>query len=861
MTKYYRIISTTGQNSWAICQLIVVYVLLAAISLAPLVLHAQNIRQNPLLDKIEKDSNHNFNFTDSNYSGFNKKNQVIHIYSFHNDLVNPDEIVTGIVIDSNTGEPLSNVTIWIEGTSIATQSSMNGSFKITIPENHESGTLSFRLVGFRQKNIPLQEITSRQESIRNQNLQNETIQIELTPDIIRFEDIIVTSSPTGSGISYQPDRAFSGEELHRKRDITIGHMLDGEPGVAMRSLGPAPARPVIRGLDGERILILENGERMGDLSESAADHSVALDPNATDRLEIVRGPASLLYGSSALGGVINLITSDIPQDWTTGLSGSTSFSGASMNKMGAFFGRFGYGAQNHALNARFSIRGAGNMSTPAGYVPYTGLSNMEGSVGYGFRFGETLGGFNIMGMQSAYGIPGNPADPSHVEIRFDRIATQGKLEGIIPGFFDKYQWKFHAAAFDQQEVELSRTLFSLPETESMSMESIPLEYRQRSVSTTLNLQHRPIGILDRGVLGLNVNGRILDVMGTDAYTPGDQYLNVALFTFQEIPINSIWWTQMGVRFDYRTLGTRENSANPDIDGRNTNFNVAGSVGLNIKPFESLEMGFQLAKAHRYPTVEELFSDGAHLGAGSYEIGDPSLKTEHGIGLDFFTRYEADWIKMEIATFYTVIRNFIRFQPGGEIHGPSGFPVFRYQSGDARLWGGEFSALVQMSEYWSVPLGSDFVHGKNIGTIRTQSFSDSEAQKTIPQHWNKIPMNGTQNNHEQPITQISKDTPLPMMPPLRFRLGTEVVLGSSWIGSTLRYVTTQNRVAPGEDPTNGYALVSFQAGHRIDASGLHRIVFRIDNALDTTYQDHLSRIEDRGNPMPGRNITLVYSYSF
>ena len=425
----------------------------------------------------------------------------------------------------------------------------------------------------------------------------------------------------------------------------------------------------------------------------------------------------------------------------------------------------------------------------------------------------------------------------------------------------KYQWKFHAAAFDQQEVELSRTLFSLPETESMSMESIPLEYRQRSVSTTLNLQHRPIGILDRGVLGLNVNGRILDVMGTDAYTPGDQYLNVALFTFQEIPINSIWRTQMGVRFDYRTLGTRENSANPDIDGRNTNFNVAGSVGLNIKPFESLEMGFQLAKAHRYPTVEELFSDGAHLGAGSYEIGDPSLKTEHGIGLDFFTRYEADWIKMEIATFYTVIRNFIRFQPGGEIHGPSGFPVFRYQSGDARLWGGEFSALVQMSEYWSVTLGSDFVHGTNIGTIRTQSFSDSEAQKTIPQHWNKIPMNGTQNNHEQPITQISKDTPLPMMPPLRFRLGTEVVLGSSWIGSTLRYVTTQNRVAPGEDPTNGYALVSFQAGHRIDASGLHRIVFRIDNALDTTYQDHLSRIEDRGNPMPGRNITLVYSYSF
>src|SRR5690606_17562693 len=125
-------------------------------------------------------------------------------------------------------------------------------------------------------------------------------------------------------------------------------------------------------------------------------------------------------------------------------SGSTTFSGASMNKMGAFFGRYGFGADHHAFNARFSIRGAGNMSTPTGIVPYTGMSNLEGSAGYGFRSGETLGGFNVMGMQSAYGIPGDPADPSHVEIRFERLATQGKLEGIMPGFFDKYQWKFHA---------------------------------------------------------------------------------------------------------------------------------------------------------------------------------------------------------------------------------------------------------------------------------------------------------------------------------------------------------------------------------------------------------------------------------
>jgi hypothetical protein len=173
------------------------------------------------------------------------------------------------------------------------------------------------------------------EIVPGRNLE---INIELDYRGLDLDEVVVTSSPTARGFRYQPDNVFTGEQLQRRADISFGEMLDGEPGISMRSMGPTPSRPVIRGLDGDRILILQNGERMGDLSETAAGHAISLDPLSANRVEVVRGPASLLYGSSAIGGVINLMTGDIPDAWDNGPSGVVSLQGASNNNMGAGFG-------------------------------------------------------------------------------------------------------------------------------------------------------------------------------------------------------------------------------------------------------------------------------------------------------------------------------------------------------------------------------------------------------------------------------------------------------------------------------------------------------------------------------------------
>ena len=711
--------------------------------------------------------------------------------------------VSGIVRDAGTGEPLPGTAVALQNTQRGTFTDAEGRFHLqNVPTGDQ--VLVFRSVGY--------STVQRTVTVPTSNLV-----IDLRRSVIDFDEIIITTSPTGSGVSYQPNRAFSNEELNRRRDVTIGQMLDGEPGVAMRSFGPAPARPVIRGFDGERILVLENGERMGDIAESSADHATALDPNALDRLEVVRGPASLLYGTSALGGVINLITRDVPADWEQGVTGTASINASSVNSMYSGFGRITAGGEHHAFTARASYRNAGDLRTPQGRLQGSDLENVEASAGYGFRTDRVQGGLSVMGLQSTFGIPEGEPDPDErIEIRVQRLATQGHVDVQREGFFDKAQVRFHASAFRQDEVEMEFLNGVLDD------EDVEISYDQMAYSLSAYFQHKPFSIFDRGVVGFNINGRVLDVGGDEAYTPGEQFINPAVFLFQEIPVSERIRLLAGVRLDYRYLQARTNEAYPTISESREDMNLAASFGVNFRPTDAIELGVQLARAHRYPTAEELFSDGAHLGAGTYEIGDPTLEPETGFGADAFMRFRRGNVELEVAGFFNRVQNFIAFQPTGLVDGPSGLPVFRYAAADARLMGGEIQAAVRAGHFWVITLGADYVHGTELGT-------DTE--------------------------------PLPFMPPFRVRAGAEYSRDRLWGGVTVRQTATQNRVAPEEDTTSGYTLVNLNAGYRFGTRQVQRVVFRAENLFNVTYRDHLSRVEDRQTFMPGRNLSLVYSIDF
>ncbi len=713
--------------------------------------------------------------------------------------------LTGDVRDSDSGEPVVAASIVVKETNIGTSADQDGFF--VFPELSDGEyTLSVRSLGYQ----PYQTKISIPEYL------DEPLRIELSPAVTAMQELTIVSSILRTGSNYQPEKVYSGEELTRRANISVGQMLDGEPGIAMRSFGAVPTRPVIRGFDGERLLILENGERMGDISESSVDHAIALDPAATETIEVIRGPSGLLFGNNALGGVVNLVTSDIPRDITSGMSGIASFHGASMNGLLHGYSRMSYGMDNQALTGRFSYREAGNMQTPDGRLPGTSMSAMEGSLGWSVNRDDTQWGMSVMGMDHVYQIPESMDDPNeHVEIHYNRQGLQMQMRSNSAGFFDALQVRLHASRYDHKEVEVE-----IMEDGTID-EDVEITYLQWAYSATASADYSSFGVIDNGTVGFNINGRNFDIGGLEAYSPGDLTVNPAIFALQEARLSTYLTMQIGTRLDFRYVSTIPNELN-DIETERSNLDLSAAIGLNYNPHFPFELGIQLARSHRYPTIEELYSDGAHLAAGAYEIGDPTLETERTYGMDAFIRWHFDRISFEAAGFYSYMENYIAFQPQGRIDPSSGLPVFRYVGDGAQIYGGEVSSFLRFSEQLSAELGLDYVSG----------------------------------------TRLNRDRePLPFMPPFRSRLVVTYDFGRSFLGTRISLVTSQNRVAPEEDMTEGYFLAGLSAGHRFGNDGIHSIVLRVDNLLNQRYRDHLSRVEDRDFPMPGRNVTLNYRWYF
>ena len=720
-------------------------------------------------------------------------------------------MLQGVVTDARTGEPLVAATVQVIDTEHNTVTDSEGSFRISGVEQG-SYTLLVRFIGYQnvEKEIDLADKDDR-----------ESVEISLEPIGVDLEDVIITASPTGSDITYQSAHSYSAEELQQRASASFGEMLDGEPGISMRSFGPAPSRPVIRGFDGDRVLILENGNRMGDLSNTAHDHNISLDPLAADYVEVVRGPASLLYGSSAIGGVVNLITSDMPRNWSPGSSGNLSLDGSSMNDGVSGYGRYQYGEESWATTGRLSYRSADDLRTPEGTLPGTFINNLEGSAGFGYRTDRFESGLTFSAIDHNFGLPEELDDPDEeAEIRMDQQSLQGRANWSNEGFIENIEWRLHGSRIFQQEVETEY------EGNGIYDEDIELEFLQYAMNSTITLRHRPHGFFDEGAFGVSIESRNIDVGGEEAFTPGADSWTAALFTYNEVPLWNNLHLQFGFRGEARTFNTRTNDDFPDIDEQRTSRALSGSIGLNVNPLSNLELGAQFARSHRFPILEEFYADGVHFGMGVYERGEPTLNTEVGQGIDVFAMWENERIGAELSGFYYSLSDYIAFEPTGQIYTDDrerDWDIYEYNAREAEVLGGEAQLSVVLTEELSMAGVLDYVRGTN----------------------------------------VDSDEPLPTMPPLRGRIKKRYETDNWWIGGTIRFVDDQNRVAAEEQSTSGYTLINMDTGFSFDAGGVHRVSLRVDNLTNILYRDHLSRVDrtEFGSPMPGRNFNLSYRFLF
>jgi iron complex outermembrane receptor protein len=660
----------------------------------------------------------------------------------------------------------------------------------------------------------------------------------------KLEEVVVTASPIGSGRDYAAVSLYSEDQLFEMNAMSLGEMLDGEPGLGSRSFGGAPARPVIRGFDGPRMLIIENGERMGDIQDTAPDHAVTLDPLGMNRIEVVRGPASLLYGSSALGGVINIFTNDFARDWDEGQSGGVAVVHNTNNNSMSAASALTVGGESTALTLRAQWRENGNTRTPSGRLPNSQLDSLSGSLGLAHRTERFSGGVSIRHLDTEYGIPefasfSDPDNPGRfietepdLEIRIKRVNLQAHGTWQLDGFFRELELRNSLSRSTQEEGE-----------PNPAPEDLELRFKTETISSSALLKHEQWAIFDAGFIGTTLHRRKQEIDGNEAFSPGEDLWNLALYTMQETELSERLSLQVGLRLEREWLEGVENrffGQEGLVDEKV--WNIAGSVGLNYLLNEEWSMGLQFARGHRNPTVLERAADGWHAGATRVELGTPGLSPEIGYGADFITRYEGATSSLEMNLFYVRIDNYVVLEQLPANCGGIDYRVradrenpncVRYSGGDAEQYGFELRGDYSFTDTLSADVTFDYVRG---------------ARRDISE-------------------------PLPFMPPLRARLGLTWQDGNWRVSGNVRYVASQKRVAENELPTGSFTIARLEAGYRLaQGTGEHAFNLRIDNLFDTSYQDHLNIVRRFLDPqlgpdapsrfdMPGRNIMLSYRYSF
>ena len=723
--------------------------------------------------------------------------------------------VGGQIVNSLSGDAVADVTVVLEELARETPAASDGTF---VFEDVPPGSyhISVRADGFSERRT---EVAVGADGL------TQTVLVD--PEIHYSEVVSVSPEPRSPFESYQPTAVLAGQELTKQLESSLGATLQNEPGVSSRSFGQAPSRPVIRGLDGDRVLILQDGQRTGDLSSQSGDHGVAVNPAAAQRIEVVRGPATLLYGANAIGGLVNVITEEIPTQPLTGVTGTFTVDGGTAAAEGGAAGELRWGTGRFALQVGGAGRRSGSYSTPAGTVDNSQARSGLGTVGGAWTgsTGYVGGSYGYDDMK--YGIP--LIEGGEIQLTPSRHAINVKAgANQVGGLIESVRVQVAIRRYTHTEFEGDEagTRFFNDTNEAEVMTS-----------------HRPVGQL-KGSLGLSVLSRAFDAQGAEALSPAIDERGFAAFAYEELT-----WPHLTFQFGGRIQQTHYR---PVGEPDRTFTSGSGSIGLLVRPasaHDAFTIAASLARAARNPALEELFYLGAHPGNFAFEVGNPSLRPEHALGVDLSLRWRTGRASGEFTYFRNQVSDFIfrkeltpeafdareeewkeRFP--GRVQGHTGedgedgdtgggLPFIEYVAADSSLQGIEAHSDVQITQSLVAEVGFDYVQG---------SLDDT-------------------------------GTPLPRIPPLRFRGGLRYRYNAFQAGGDMIVVATQERVNGTERPTDGYKLLRlFGAYSRQTRGAVSTLTARLDNATNRLYRNHLSLIKEFA-PEIGRSFRLLYSVQF
>jgi iron complex outermembrane recepter protein len=757
--------------------------------------------------------------------------------------------IGGQVTFQSSGDPVHGAVVLVVGANQRATTDELGEFEI---RNLPAGT--YTVVAQRE------HLTTGRQRVTLAAEQTTRMSFALAVAAVR-EELTVTAGPAGDATTFEAFNAvqtLDAFDITRRGASSLAELIEQVPGVEVRSFGPGSARPIIRGFDGDRVLILQDGIRSGDLSSQSGDHGTTIDPGALDRVEVIRGPATLLYGSNAIGGAVHAVT---PQDAFRqspfqGLRGQFLSEGGSGNGQAAGNANVQYGAGSWMLWAGGGSRRAGDYSTPEGTVEnsHSRLSNARFGVGYSGARAYFSAGYGVE--NGRYGIPFAGEFHSHGDDDHDHDHGEDEDHGedanhaeelLIDLMPRRQSLRFDFGLRDLQTRFLNSARFVVSyldwrhdevEIEGVA-EELATRFENDTVSLRAEFEQRTVGRLS-GRVGLSGEFRNYNATGEEALARETDQRAIGVFAYEQLDLGPAR-LMAGARYD-ATRYTTDARAGVDLpvtgghrhgvdeygygilapSTRDRSFSGgSGSVGVHLDVLPRTALVTTLTRAFRAPALEELYNFGPHVGNLAFEMGNTNLDQETSTGVDVSLRHRSGRARGEFNVFRYNIDNFIYLWPSRNER-IRGLLLGQFLQGDSRMWGWEGSGSASLTDQVWLNVGLGYVDGQ----------------------------------------LQSRNSPLPRIPPLHARMSVDLVHRGFTVTPEVVWTGEQDRVfVRNETPTDAYTLFNLNASYTLATSHYaHVFAFSARNLTDELYRRHTSFLKDLA-PEMGRSLRVSYGVRF
>ena len=670
------------------------------------------------------------------------------------------------------------------------------------------------------------------------------------------EDIIVTAPFVRDLNILAGTEVLSGTELVRDMRPQLGDTLARLPGVSATSFSPGASRPVLRGFQGERVRVLVDGIGSIDVSNTSADHAVTIDPITAHRIEVLHGPAALLFGSQAIGGAVNVFDRRIPRradppeavhiDAVAGYGSAAnersvgagidipmaggglvfhvdgSYRNTDDLRVGGFV--LSPAARSEQLAVADEEEAEGHVEEAAearqfaslrGRLPNSATETETAGVGLALLRETGNLGFSVSYYGSRYGVPARPGGGHHdeeaegegghaeeVDVAIDLEQIRADLRGEVTvggALIDRIRIRGGFADYQHTEFE---------------GDEVGTVFRTEGIEGRVELVQAARGGW-RGATGAQFFTRKLAALGAEAFLPPNSTEQIGLFTLQELELGSLE-LEAAARYERSKVGANTIGFDRSFDA--WSFAAGGSYAVAPR----VRAGINVSRAERAPSPEELLSEGPHIATQSFERGDPDLATERSLGAELYVRADRPRYNLSASLFYSRFDNYIFQAASGEIEDE--LPVFQYLQRDATYWGFELGASATVARTGDFRIVADTVADYVRATI-----ADSG--------------------------------PAPRIPPMRLLGGIEAQSSELDARFEVERVFAQNRVGALERPTRGFTLVNASVawrpwGRRNPSS----IVLSANNIFDVDARRHASFTREFV-PLPGRDLRVSARVSF